>query len=152
MKYAWLVLVVLLGACSVKPLSLPGQEAAVRVVWEGLYGETHAPPIIHWVMSPNLDCFNHEGFFVRKAMTGSLTPLCVAGVYWRELYATQVAWPKGTQRFYQTALAHELLHALLHIQGMDPDPDHQHEWWGMEYGKPFGKLDEARALLASLDY
>lgn len=152
MKYAWLVLLVLLGACSAKPLSLPGQEAAIRVIWHGVYAQKGPPPAIHWVLSKDLDCLSHEGFFVRRMMNGPLVPLCVAGVYWHELYAAQVAWPNGTQRFYQTALAHELLHAAINVVTGNPDPDHQHEWWGMEYGKPFGKLDEARAALASLDY
>lgn len=144
-----LILACLVG-CGEKPLELPGQKAATSVVWTGIYHQTDRAPRIFWVMGKELDCAHGTGFFAKPNVIGPTSDLCVAGVFWRELYVAQVAWEPGETKLAHTSLAHELHHAALWLETGLADAKHQDPTWGTAYGQPFSRLDQAIETLTDL--
>lgn len=133
-----LVLVAVLGGCAQgDPAPIPGQADAVRVIWNGVYGETKASPPIYWRRD---SCSEPNGIY-------GVTPWCtfmdgnerVAGLEsGSNGYYVEVGAPSPGFTFSDTALAHELLHAAL-----GGDYDHTSPMWG------YAVADAAAALKAS---
>lgn len=101
----------------------PGQEDAVRIVWNEVYGMDGEPPKIIWVETPDLTCNDCQSF---------INPLskerghCVNGLFWP--FATMIAWP-AKARFSNTALSHELLHAYFYVTTRQVDQNHAKPEW-----------------------
>lgn len=126
---------------------LPGQEEAVRIVWEDTYKATRSPPYITWVRQDELNCHpDANGQF-----QGYLSPTkdkpdrCLGGLTWVQLSRCYVALPDGYP-YSRTALAHELYHQYLYYE--DRPTGHEDPGFGMDSGHPWGIVDEAKAALA----
>lgn len=103
----WLLLLTVVGCSAAPPAqtpdypSRPGQEQAIASAWSELGGWPTEPPAVRWLVGDELTCHNGRGFIVEGR--------CHSGVAGERVI--WVAWPTGTERFSQTALAHELVHA-----------------------------------------
>lgn len=130
-EYQVRYLAVLLVACGGHYTTIPNQEAAVEVVWHGVYNQTLSPPPpIQWTTPncgyPKLD--NLQGFW-RDGVSGYSGGVCLLGEYHDppEDYIELAPNPKGL--FSNGALAHELNHARLRYDAGDADPDHLGDCW-----------------------
>jgi hypothetical protein len=98
----------------------PGQEQAVRLVWNGTYGRSDRAPAVRWIEGDKLTCTdpNSEkpGFPTPSGCREGMTALPME---------VSVAWT-GQATFSGTTLAHELLHALQFRTGII-DPNHRTE-------------------------
>lgn len=122
-----------------------GQEQAVWVVWR-FYERYDIPPTIRWREGAQLTCEDpqsHKRGFVIATLEdpgfgadGGVLQ-CREGLTWSPLEVL-VAW-HGELSFSETALAHELLHAVLLRQGI----------WTSHHERPdfFSRVEAANNLL-----
>ena len=100
------------------PVELPGQSAAVSLVWRDHYGAplAEAPPVFwHWDRCPT----SPDGPAAVLWTNSDGATVCLSGLYTRGV-EIDLAWRGGLS---DSALAHELMHALQWRSGID-DPDH----------------------------
>lgn len=141
------LLTVLLTACAP---SVPRQEEAVRIVWNGVYERSGTPPELFWIVPPDLNCAKHGGQYqgwdqgpllysdtiqttkdrvYDLVRTGPLTQ-CVAGITDTTMWFMEVAKPDNVGwQIHQSALSHELLHAYLFLKKGDSDVEHKDPEW-----------------------
>jgi hypothetical protein len=125
----------------------PDQDRALGIIWEQTYKRTDAAPQVLWVELGELSCTDPNsgkpGFHAPEGCREGLT------VTPKEV---RVAWT-GDDRMSGTALAHELLHALLGREGVI-DANHQTEGFrrledcGSDHGERCGLVDTANRALA----
>jgi hypothetical protein len=115
-----IVLAIFLFGCGPPcELSRATEQDATRIVWREVYGRREDPPLVLW---------RTEQYEVTTRSRHREGPfqLRVDGSFWGAKYAAVVVW-KGT--FAGSAFAHELLHAHLHLKGIE-DFDHEAAEWG----------------------
>lgn len=113
-----------------------GLAEATWLVWS-FYGHNDMPPLVSVVEPPYLDCSNDRGFKI------PIPPYCVIGVT-TSPWTVAVAYTG--QKWSESALAHELLHAHQFHSGI-VDSGHSGADW-----QPGGMLDLANIALARAGY
>jgi hypothetical protein len=105
--------------CKVDQGKRPGQDDAVRVVWNDVFQRSDPPPEVRWVTGSCLTCkdpiSDRPGFETSAGCREGWTILPTV---------VQVAW-RDDDSFSSTTLAHEFLHALHFRIPTMPDPTHQ---------------------------
>jgi hypothetical protein len=140
-----ILLALCLAGCQLKWDSIPGQEQAIDIVWNQLYQADRSPPQIQWIDA--FDCGGGHAFFRDKYFGGPKSDICVSGVFWPDLYVTQVGhYPDTAFLFSASAFSHELWHAHMDNQRLY-DPEHKDPGFGLSFGHPFGIVDQAEQLL-----
>ena len=109
----------------------PSLSAAIDIVWR-FYDGTETPPHVQLVTGSDLNCQNGTAFLV--PYYGCVYGLTLAPGFCVVAYTGKP--------FHETALAHELLHAVMLRRGI-VDINHESENW-----KPGGELERANAELA----
>lgn len=114
---------------------MPGQDEAVRIIWNELWGmDTHGP-YIEWITGDALNCMA-DGTLGWKVPAG-----CAAGMDYPDSGQIQVAWqPSGLMS--DTGLAHELRHVYLSVWTGEPDERHAGPDW-----QPGGAVEAANQKL-----
>lgn len=110
-----------------------GQEDAIDIVWNQIFGMKGSPPKIIWVEKPDLTCNKNGSFW--NPLSGSGDE-CVNGLFFP--FAVMIAWPRGS-KFSNTAFCHELLHARQWVLKQEVDVGHTSPEWK----DPNGVLYEA---------
>ena len=112
------------------------QDAAIAVVWQQTYGRTEKPPAVEWITDlPCTDPNSGKRGFPVVLMSGQE---CREG-YMLTPWLVRVAWHGG--KFSDTALAHELMHAVQAHEGI-ADPLHRMSVW-----QPGGAVELANEAL-----
>lgn len=110
------LIAVLLSGCGVK--YYPSQDEATRLVWFDSYGERSAPPIVYWSEET---CPGTDGSKTAVVAYGK----CYSGLTF-DAWNVAVAW-RGS--FWQSAFAHELMHASQLRRGIqDPNHERKEDW------------------------
>lgn len=116
----------------VKPSATPADlSQAIDIVWHSYDGEA-PPPHVQLVTGSDLNCQNGTAFLVPHYG-------CVYGL---TLAPGMCVVAYTGKPFHETALAHELLHAVMLRRGI-VDINHESENW-----KPGGELERANIELA----
>lgn len=108
---------------------LPGQREAEHLVWVETYGRTDPAPLIDWV--------DPEGCHTAGGVVKGNQ--CVAG--WCELFP-ELAVVVRSEKFYRSALAHELQHKKQRRLGLPPDYQHTRPEWTTEVPLANTRLEE----------
>jgi hypothetical protein len=122
-----LVLVAMLGTmgCAVGDTTpLPGQDRAVAIIWNQIYGQTNTAPPIYWRRDR---CNEPNGIYapVPTCSFDDLSGEAVSGLERDTPWHVEVGAPWGNGKISDTSLAHELLHAVIGDQG-----HHSEKWLG----------------------
>jgi hypothetical protein len=127
---SFVLLALLLASCDVR---MPGQDVAMRTVWQETYGAPWDAPYVEWRTD---DC--GDGTKAGALVDG----VCYSGltVDWSHCI---IAW-RGS--FSVSSFDHELLHAFQARQYVS-DSGHVRAEWGLEFGHERGLLDDAREAL-----
>lgn len=133
------------------PLHLPRLDAAADTAWH-VFGSSHKRPTVLIVEGAGLTCTdpnsNKPGFEVEVVggsdMAHGFGPLSKACREGYTLSAWKVSVAFHGERWENTALAHEELHAAQEYEGVF-DPEHKRAEW-----KPGGLLEKANAAIAAL--
>lgn len=128
MKAAVLIImtVVATGCCTGDPTPLLGQDRAVAIVWNEIYGETKNPPPIYWRRDY---CGEPNGNYppLPNCTFNNLMGERVEGTQSNTPWHIEVGAPWGDGKISDTSLAHELLHAAI------GDPGHRSDKWDACY-------------------
>lgn len=139
---AALLFMCVLHGCATMGTPLPmgvrnGAEQAVHIVWAETYGRLDRPPLVRWVQGKALSCTDpasgRPGFLQAELgddLTEPARAVCHEGFTWSP---TEVLVAYHDERsFSETALAHELMHALM-LRQFQVDPHHRGpEWKALE--------------------
>lgn len=129
------LLLFLAGCFSAEQVGRPRQAEAIELVWQAVYAETVAPPLIEW----------REDFCnpAHPEKAGVATDgLCLSGRTFSVDYCL-IAW-RGS--FADSSFTHELMHAR-QLQDDIWDDTHSLPEWGQMFAHPRGLLDEAQDVL-----
>ena len=136
------LLSLLVSACIQAPdfPTLPDQAAAAAIVWKHTYHADGDAPAVDWIIQDKLNCFfsartnTFHGFWLDGA--------CVGGVTWVYPWYVEVAHYTDYQ-YHEEVFAHEFFHAYLYMTTGQSDPDHVNPGFGLNYGHPYGIVDQA---------
>ena len=93
-------------------VTLDGQVAAARIIWDDCYRMTGDGPTVHWVTGDELDCGDPD----TRGFTVSTHGGCWDGVSTPD--GSSLSWQPG-MRMSDTAMAHEFAHVREYDRGHD---------------------------------